>query len=334
MGFGICYFQVRTDLKGRGCLSFFTSHFSLKRVCTLADYLILIVDDDKTQHMILGDYLKLSGYKVAHAYDGAEGLNMLEELKPNLVILDVQMPGMDGFQTLQEIKKKAAYRNVAVLFLTALERQHLKIKGLELGADDYITKPFDRAELLARINAVLRRSDRSRQLEGIMEGDLADVGIADLLQSMELGVKTATIILEEIDGEILVKNGELLYVRQGTLTGDKALIRIFLLERGAFSIKFNELSKTVSEKPRGLTSVLMNVSNEVDEIKDIIRQLNVENRLIKIAGDVSEFPEIDKIRELTPMTFTRMIVAMEGNPRDNIKILVAASKSRKLKIEK
>ncbi|MCP4349841.1 MAG: response regulator [Desulfobacterales bacterium] len=300
----------------------------------MADYLILIVDDEKAQHMILGDYLKLSGYKVAHAYDGAEGLKMLEELKPNLVILDVQMPGMDGFQTLQEIKKKAAHRNVAVLFLTALERQHLKIKGLELGADDYITKPFDRAELLARINAVLRRSDRSRQLEGIMEGDLADVGIADLLQSMELGVKTATIVLGEIGGEILVKNGELLYVSQGTLTGDQALIRIFLLEKGAFSIKFNELSKTVSEKPRGLTSVLMNISNEVDEIKDIINKLHVDNRLIKIVGDVSEFPEIDKIRELTPMTFTEMIVAMDGNSRDNIKILAAASKSRKLKIEK
>lgn len=300
----------------------------------MADYLVLIIDDDQSQHMILGGYLKLSGYRVADAYDGAEGLRMLEELKPDLVLLDVQMPGMDGFQTLQEIKKKAAYRNVSVLFLTALERQHLKIKGLELGADDYITKPFDRAELLARINAVLRRSDRSRQLEGIMEGDLADVGIADLLQSMELGVKTATILLDGIDGEILVRNGELLYVRQGSLTGDQALVRIFLLEKGAFSIKFNELSKRISEEPRPLTSVLMNVSNEVDEIKDIIRQLKVENRLIKIAGDISEFPGIEKIRELTPMTFTEMIAAMDGDPRDNIKILVAASKSRKLKIEK
>ncbi len=301
----------------------------------MAAYLILIIDDDPTQHVILDKYLKLSGYDVIHAQDGAEGLVMLDAHKPGLVLLDVQMPELDGFQTLTEIRKKAANRNVAVLMLTALDRRHLKIKGLELGADDYITKPFDRAELLARINAVLRRSDRQRNLEGIMEGDLADVGLSDLLQSMEYGSKTAIITFGEMDGKIAVKDGEMIYARHENHSGDAAMLRLFLLEKGYFSINFNETpGRTESDGPRQLTSVLMNVLNDVDEIKDMIRQLKVENRFLKIVGDITNFPALKPLENSKPMTIMEMIVKMDGHPGQNIKQLIAASKKRLLKIDR
>ncbi|GBC61119.1 DNA-binding response regulator [Desulfonema ishimotonii] len=300
----------------------------------MAGYLILIIDDDPAQHMILGDYLRLAGYEVIHAENGEEGLTLLEARRPDLVLLDVQMPGMDGFQVIEKIRKNAANRNISVLFITALDRQHLKIKGLEQGADDYITKPFDRAELLARINAVLRRSDRSRHLEGVMEGDLADAGLSDLLQSMELSLKTAVIHLKDMDSEIVIRSGELLAARQGGFTGDEALIRMFLLESGYFSIKFNEIPPGITGSPRSLTSVLMNISNEVDEIRDIIRQLGVGDRRLIIADETAEFPELRKVREIMPATFTEIITAMDGDIRENIRLLVAASKKRKLKVER
>lgn len=295
--------------------------------------IVLVIDDDPTQHIILRNYLKAAGYEVVHAEDGEQGLKIFETKRPNVVLLDVQMPGLDGFQVLEKIKKDGD-DSVAVLLLTALDYQHLKIQGLEFGADDYITKPFNKAELLARISAVLRRADRSRRREGAMEGDLSDVGISDLLQSMELGLKTAVIRMRDIDAEVVVENGKLLYARQGIFTGDQAMLRVFLLEQGYFSVVFNEIPSYISGKPRTLTSVLMNISNEVDEISEIIRQMGVKDRLIQIKGDISDYPELEKISEILPANFIRIITAMNGTIRDNIKTLIDASQKRVIKIEK
>lgn len=301
----------------------------------MAGYEVLIIDDDPAQHLIIGEYLRLAGYEVTSAENGEQGLKMLGEHIPDLILLDVQMPGLDGFQVIQKIRENAANQNISVLFLTALDRQNLKIKGLELGADDFITKPCDRAELLARINAVLRRSGRTRSLEGVMEGNLTDVGISDLLQSMELSMKTATIRIKDLDAEIVIKNGELLHVRKGAFKDYQALLRIFLLERGYFSTQFNEIPAGITPgKPQSLTSVLMNVANDVDEIKDLLRQIGIGDRRLKFADDLSDFPALEKVRDVTPATFTELIVEMEDDPKKNIKILVAASKQRKLKIEK
>ncbi|MGE0084491.1 MAG: response regulator [Desulfococcaceae bacterium] len=300
----------------------------------MADYLILIIDDDPAHHLILGNYLKKSGYDVIHALDGEHGLKMLAERKPRLVLLDVQMPGMDGFQLIRKIKKDTSGQHAAVIFLTAMKRQEIITKGLELGADDYIVKPFDRSELLARIKAVLRRMERRIPHEGHMEGELCDVGIPDLLQSMEIGMKTATIRMKEMDAEIVLKNGSFLYARQGHFTGEQALQRVFLLEKGGFSVKFNEIPSGVSGKPIPLTPILMNVTKEVDEIRDIMRQMGVENRQMIIVGDLSGFPGLEKIRHITPATFAEIISCMKGNLRDNIKILIQASAERILKIEK
>ncbi|MDM8537768.1 response regulator [Desulfobacterales bacterium HSG17] len=295
--------------------------------------IILVIDDDPTQHIILRNYLKAAGYEVIHAEDGEQGLKIFDAKKPDLVLLDVQMPGLDGFQVLEKIKKNDDNKHVAVLLLTALDYQHLKIQGLEFGADDYITKPFNKAELLARISAVLRRSDRGRRREGAMEGDLADVGVSDLLQSMELGIKTATIRIRDIDAEIVVKNGKLLYARQGISTGDQALLRIFLIEQGYFSVVFNEIPPYISEKPRSLTSILMNISNEVDDVFEIMRQMGVKDRRLQIKGDISEYPELEKISEILPASFIQIITAMNGTIKDNIKTLIDASQKRVLKVE-
>jgi DNA-binding response OmpR family regulator len=301
----------------------------------LDDYLILIIDDDQTQHLILGEYLKSLGYEVAHAIDGAHGLKIMEAQKPDLILLDVQMPVMDGFKTLELIREKSAFRDTPVLMLTSLARETLKIKGLELGADDYITKPFNKAELIARVKAALRRVVRNRRTEGLMEGNLSDLGLADLLQSMELGSKTASIFLTAMNGEIFIEKGYLISVRQGGFTRDEALTRIFLLEKGAFSVRFNYLPPDVSkEDPRPLMSVLMGVLANVDEIKDIIRRIGVENRLIKTDPDPSEFPQLEKFKDMPPLSFTDLLVLMEGDLKKNLKTLILASKKGKIKIVK
>ncbi len=301
----------------------------------MENYLILIIDDDQTQHLILGEHLKQAGYDVIHAKDGSHGLRILESQKPDLLLLDVQMPVMDGFKTLELIREKPAFKDVPVLLLTSLAREKLKIKGLELGADDYITKPFNKAELLARVNAALRRVVRTRRTEGVMEGNLSDLGLSDLLQSMELGSKTASIYLKEIDGDIFIENGMLLHVRQGFFTGDHALTRVFLLEKGSFSVRFNDLPTNIPRNDaKPLMSVLMGVLADVDEIKDMIRVMGAQDRLLKADSDTIAFPELEKLKGLPPLPFVNLIALMEGNLKDNLKPLSAAFKKGKIKIVK
>jgi DNA-binding response OmpR family regulator len=300
----------------------------------LSGYRILIIDDDPTQHLIVGEYLKQAGYQAFHAREGAKGIEMLDEKKPDLILLDIQMPGMDGFKTLEAIRKRGTLRDIPVLMLTSLEHQHLKIKGLELGADDYITKPFNRAELLARIKAALRRSERYRRTEGIMEGNLGDVGLSDLLQSMELGSRTASIMLPTLDAEIFVENGLLLHTRFRQFTGNQALTRIFLMEKGSFSIKFNELPSGLTGEHIPLMSILMGILSEVDEVRDIIRRIKVEHRLIKVDDNVSEFPALEKFSTMPPLSFIEIVVLMDGDVRSNLRTLIKASRKGKLRLVK
>jgi hypothetical protein len=172
------------------------------------------------------------------------------------------------------------------------------------------------------------------RLEGVMEGDLSDVGLSDLLQSMELGSKTATITLREVEGEIGVRDGEFVYAKKGPHEGNEALLRLFLLEKGYFSIQFNKLPPNAGKQTRSLTSVLMNTLKEVDEIKEQISQFNLGNRRIVISGEGTEFPEIEKIKPKTPMTLVEMIIEMDKSPKENIRTLIAAGRKKLLKVEK
>ena len=115
---------------------------------------LLMIEDDARLAAMVGDYLRQSGFGFAHAGDGASGMKALAQATPDLVILDLMLPDTDGLALCQRIKHEAG---VAVLMLTAKGDPMDRIVGLEIGADDYLPKPFEPRELLARIRAVLRR---------------------------------------------------------------------------------------------------------------------------------------------------------------------------------
>ena len=115
---------------------------------------ILVVDDDKNICELLRLYLEKEGYSVILAHDGEEALLKFETLHPELILLDIMLPGLDGWQVCREIRKKS---QVPIIMLTAKGETFDKVLGLELGADDYVVKPFDTKEIIARIKAVLRR---------------------------------------------------------------------------------------------------------------------------------------------------------------------------------
>ena len=120
---------------------------------------ILIVDDEEHIVELLKFNLQSAGYEVLEANNGIDALKIANENKPSLMLLDLMLPGMDGFDVCKEIKRNKEMKNTSIIMLTAKSEELDKILGLELGADDYITKPFSVRELLARVKAVLRRTN-------------------------------------------------------------------------------------------------------------------------------------------------------------------------------
>jgi DNA-binding response OmpR family regulator len=116
---------------------------------------ILIIEDEESILMALADDLSLEGYEVASARDGLGGLEMAKEKAHDLIILDIMLPKMDGFEVCKQIRQAGV--GTPILMLTAKSQEIDKVLGLELGADDYVTKPFSPRELLARVKAILRR---------------------------------------------------------------------------------------------------------------------------------------------------------------------------------
>ncbi|MEH1886363.1 hybrid sensor histidine kinase/response regulator [Nostoc sp.] len=127
--------------------------------------IILIVDDVPNNLKVLSDTLANAGFEVAIATSGESALQQLEHTPVSLILLDVMMPGMDGFETCQRIKANAKTRNIPIIFITALSESVNKVTGFELGAIDYITKPFQQGEVLARVRTHLKLNQLSQSLE-------------------------------------------------------------------------------------------------------------------------------------------------------------------------
>jgi signal transduction histidine kinase len=129
---------------------------------------ILVVDDTTANLEVLSEMLVEAGYLVATAIDGERALKRVQTHLPDLILLDVQMPGIDGFQTCQQLKSNAATASVPVIFMTALADTESKVAGFALGAVDYITKPFQSQELLARVHTHLQLHHMTKNLEQIV----------------------------------------------------------------------------------------------------------------------------------------------------------------------
>ena len=131
---------------------------------------ILLVDDEPEILEICRDYLKASGYDVVTARDGAQGLSIARRERPDLIVLDLMMPEMDGLDVCRALRRES---NVPIIMLTARVEETDKLIGLEIGADDYITKPFSPRELVARVKVILRRVSGDATAEMIRVGNVS-----------------------------------------------------------------------------------------------------------------------------------------------------------------
>jgi DNA-binding response OmpR family regulator len=136
----------------------------------MTDQRILLIDDSESERAIVSRRLERHGYVVMSAMDGVDGLRKLYDLKPSLILLDVVMPGLDGWQALERIREVS---DIPVIMLTSRASELERVRGLRGGADDYIVKPFSAAELVARVEAVLRRAKDASDVRQVYdEGDI------------------------------------------------------------------------------------------------------------------------------------------------------------------
>jgi two-component system OmpR family response regulator len=144
---------------------------------TTAEARLLVVDDEPNILELLSASLRYAGFEVATAPDGNEALRVASSFKPDLLLLDVMMPGIDGFEVVRRLRQEG--RHIPVLFLTAKDATEDKITGLTLGGDDYVTKPFSLEEVIARVRAVLRRLSHAPPAAETSRLSFADIELDD-----------------------------------------------------------------------------------------------------------------------------------------------------------
>ena len=167
---------------------------------------ILIVDDNKQITSILADYAKKNGYTPIIAFDGADALEKFETENPDILLLDVMMPIKDGFEVCKDIRKVS---NVPIIMITARGEDFEKIMGLEMGADDYIVKPFSPGEVMARVKAIMRRIENEEKEEEIF-----------IFSNLKINLKDYTVSIDDNNISLTKKEFEILW----TLANNKNMV--------------------------------------------------------------------------------------------------------------
>ncbi len=161
----------------------------------MSSELILLVDDEPSIVQLARMYLEREGFRVQDAKDGEAALASVDKLHPALIVLDVMLPKLDGFEVCRRLR--SADNSVAIIMLTARDEDIDKILGLELGADDYLTKPFNPRELVARVKAILRRGER--KMEGAIPIQLGDLTVDPARREVHLASHTLNLRAQEFD---------------------------------------------------------------------------------------------------------------------------------------
>lgn len=180
---------------------------------------ILVIDDDTSINELIKINLELSGYKVIQALDGIKGFALAKQELPNAIVLDVMMPEVDGYTVAQRIRQNEATKDIPILMLTALSQLNDKVKGFDIGVDDYLIKPFEMEELKVRIRALLKRT---RQIpESIATKEILTIGEITLVpESYSVKIKDKEAKLTPIEFDIF----NLLFQNHGNMVSSSKLL--------------------------------------------------------------------------------------------------------------
>ena len=223
---------------------------------------VLVVEDDNNIAELLRLYLQKDGFEVSHAADGGKAVEMAREIQPDLVLLDIMLPEVDGLEVCRRLKADPQTSGIPIIMLTAKAEEIDRVLGLELGADDYVVKPFSMRELLARVKAVLRRFAKDSQNEKGREETLKIGGLRLDFSSYQAWLHDEPIALTPKEYELL----KLLVTNPG-----RAFTRDELLER-IWGYEYYGDTRTVDVHIRHLRAKLKgdeNISKAIETVRGI-----------------------------------------------------------------
>jgi CheY-like chemotaxis protein len=290
---------------------------------------LLLVDGDPKSLRVLDVSLKKAGFDVVAATSGSEALAVLEAGRPDLIISDTDLDEMDGFELCSRIKARPEWAKIPFLFVSGRKSIEDKIRGLELGVDDYLTKPIYIKEIGIRVRTALQRAERER-MESRREGrtrfagDLSDVGVVDLVQTIELNRKSGIIHIVNRDGRrgsIFFRDGKVIDAEVGRLSGANAMYRLFSWSEGQFAVEFKQIRRhDVIDTP--IAPLLMEGMRRLDESAHLLEKLPPLTAVLEVdcralAEELAELPdEMNSVLRLCDGTRTLQEVVEDSEHPD------------------
>ena len=238
-------------------------------------YRILIVEDEPGMIELLTVALEDEGYSISIANNGQQGLKKVDEESPDLIISDVMMPDMNGYDFCQQLRENPKTAAIPFIFLTAKKDVSDRVRGLNLGADDYLSKPFHVVEVVARIKTLMQRVKRARPTQAQATISEPEAAFAGDLEKMSIGEVVQTIALTRKNGRLLVVNtgrrGEV-YFQEGMVTyadvdrkkGEEAVYRLLAWKNGQFKFDSGVTAKTRNLQ-KSAEGLLMEGMRRIDE---------------------------------------------------------------------
>lgn len=248
---------------------------------------LLIVDSDPKSLRVLEVSLKKAGFSVTRASNGLDAIEKIQISAPDMIITETAMPEMNGFELIQQLRSSKEWKDIPVMFLTAQKSIEDKIRGLEQGVEDYLTKPIFIREILARVSLVMQRRQRERlETRGSkteFAGNLSDMGIIDLIQTIDISQKSGVIHVDRKgdSGDIFFRNGKVIDASTSSRSGEEAVYRMLVWSEGHFHIEFKNVKNTdvISLSTQGL---LMEGMRRLDEWGRLQEQLPSLNSIFDI----------------------------------------------------
>jgi CheY-like chemotaxis protein len=264
---------------------------------------LLIVDGDPKSLRVLEVSLKKAGFGVTTASNGSQAMAAMAGTAPDLIISDTDLDGTDGFELCREIKSKPEWAKIPFLFVSGRKSIEDKIRGLELGVDDYLTKPIYIKEIGIRVRTALQRAERER-LESRRDtrtkfsGDLADIGVVDLVQTIDLNRKSGIIHITDRSGRrgaVFFRDGRVIDAEVGRLAGTEAMYRLFSWSEGRFEVEFKPIRRRdIIELPTA--ALLMEGMRRLDEWTRLLETLPGLDKVVEVdyrvlADQLAELPD-------------------------------------------